>query len=401
MPRDDLEPTLSRQNSMVADALEHVKQMADKDESLHWNNDPETDALRTQALAEMMGLRPESSGRQDLYRDTTLSRAKRSKDIVEAIRGCESFDCVKMAHERPRGNAKFNFPHFLIIGWQKTATTSLFAYLNQHPEISRSYEKEPEFFSDTCGYDVPGGCTISDTRDYITRTLRSTWYSGHDGRIAQYEASTHYSRNGHRMAAGVYEVFPWVKIVALMREPISRAASMLVHLVDKNVTGGGCLAENNMDMGHCLLTQSHVSGDQWGGPTEYYLPLKGWADAFPKEQIFLSQFEYLTSEEGEKAELVRLKKFLGVKPSLPVGEHANLGMNNSRRDRISPDGWPMKKEIYEQVVGIVRPDCEKVAQLVSEGGFGDGAAWMKRWEAVWKKNLDSCNEAGDCMIQLS
>ena len=248
---------------------------------------------------------------------------------------------------------------------------------------------------------MPGGCTIPDIKDYITRTLRSLWYSGHDGRLAQYEASTHYSRNGHRMAAGVYEVFPWVKIVALLREPISRAASMLVHLVDKNVTAGGCLAANNMDMGHCLLTQSHISGDHWGGPTEYFLPLKSWVEVFPREQVFLSQYEYLTSEEHERSELIRLKKFLGVKPGLPVGEWANLGNNNSRRGKINPDGWPLKKETYEQIINIVRPDCEKVAQLVSENGLGDGAQWLQRWEAVWKQNLDSCNAAGDCMIQLS
>ena len=397
--------TLAKQNSMVAKALDHVAKIADEDESLRWESDPVTEAARSQALAEMMGLRPDNAGSHAIFRDASLHRARRSKDMVEAIRGCRTFQCVKMAHTRPPGLAKFNFPHFLMIGWQKTATTSLFAHLNQHPEISRPWDKEPEFFSERCGYDVPAGCKTNDTEDYIYRVLRSPRYAGFDGKLAQYEASTHYSRNGHRIAAGVFELFPWVKIVASLRDPISRAASMLVHLVDKNITAngvpGGCLAQNNMDLGYCLINQSHIRGDDQGGPTEYYLPLKAWVDAFPPEQVLLLQYEELTNQESERNELVRLKEFIGINPKLPRGAHDLLGMNNARKGRINPDGWPMKKDVYEKIIEIVRPDVEAVVKLVDDMEFGNGTKWMENWQQVWDTNLASCNEQGDCIIQLS
>ena len=38
-------------------------------------------------------------------------------------------------------------PNFLIIGAAKSATTSLYVYLSQHPEIYMSPIKEPRFFA--------------------------------------------------------------------------------------------------------------------------------------------------------------------------------------------------------------------------------------------------------------
>ncbi|KAL4513631.1 hypothetical protein Ndes2526A_g04963 [Nannochloris sp. 'desiccata'] len=346
------EPSSDRQDSMVAKALNHVQKVADRDASLRWeNDDPETDAARSEALQHMMGLISDGEGQNEIDSDVSTERARRSKDMIEAI--------------------------------------------------SRPWDKEPEFFSEACNYDVPNGCSTNATLDYITRVLRAPRYSGFDGAVAQYEASTHYSRNGHRLAAGIFEIFPWVKIIASLREPISRASSMLVHLVDKNVSGGGCLALNNMDLGFCLLNDSHISGADYGGPTEYYVPLKAWVDAFPKHQIFLVQYENLTHLETETGELVRMKNFLGIDPKLPEGKFATLGMNNARKGRINPDGWPMKRKVYEKIISVVRPDCEAVARMVTKKGFGDGNAWLRNWEKVWEDNLNSCNADGDCIIQLS
>lgn len=38
-------------------------------------------------------------------------------------------------------------PSFLIVGTAKAGTTSLYAYLDQHPEVFMSEVKEPHFFS--------------------------------------------------------------------------------------------------------------------------------------------------------------------------------------------------------------------------------------------------------------
>lgn len=46
--------------------------------------------------------------------------------FIQAIATCDTFECVRDAHRQPRKGARFNFPHFMIIGWQKSATTSLY-----------------------------------------------------------------------------------------------------------------------------------------------------------------------------------------------------------------------------------------------------------------------------------
>ena len=38
-------------------------------------------------------------------------------------------------------------PNFLIVGAAKSGTTSLYRYLQQHPDIFMSQKKEPKFFS--------------------------------------------------------------------------------------------------------------------------------------------------------------------------------------------------------------------------------------------------------------
>ena len=117
--------------------------------------------------------------------------------------------------------------------------------------------------------------------------------------------------------------------------------------------------------------------------------------------MFLGQFEALTAEASERKELVRVKKFLGLNTALPKAPWDTLGLHNARKGRINPDGWPMARDVYERLVAIVRPDCEAVAALVTEHGLGDGAAWMANWEAVWARNLKTCDAKGDCLIQLS
>jgi len=42
---------------------------------------------------------------------------------------------------------KIKLPNFLIVGAAKSGTTSLYHYLNQHPEIYMSPVKEPRFIT--------------------------------------------------------------------------------------------------------------------------------------------------------------------------------------------------------------------------------------------------------------
>ena len=103
-------------------------------------------------------------------------------------------------------------PDFLVIGAQKSGTTSLFVLLSKHPQIFVPARKEVQFFSSPMLY--PKGL----------EWYAEEFFSGcPEGRLAgevspQYMYSTEIARRVH---GGL----PEAKIIAILREPIERAWS--------------------------------------------------------------------------------------------------------------------------------------------------------------------------------
>jgi hypothetical protein len=102
-----------------------------------------------------------------------------SATFLEGLRGCETLDCVRDAHALPHGDARYNFPHFMIAGYSKSATTSLYSYLTRHPDIIKPAVKESNFLTGSCqiqGYrlDCKPGSTLAYLNDMRISSF-STW----------------------------------------------------------------------------------------------------------------------------------------------------------------------------------------------------------------------------------
>jgi hypothetical protein len=318
--------------------------------------------------------------------------------------------------------------------------------LAEHPTLQQSNPKNPEFYSNVCRWKL-SRCGLQQQSEYLRTALRLGRFVSRGGIAGHFEASTHYVRNGDRMVAPLKESFPWVKVLASLREPISRAASMLIHKKDKS--DDGCLMKH--DLPTCLLQNSQIHGDSSGArAANYSFPMRAWVEGWPSDQLHViqvrapqagrrvphgacgrttrrllpatrqprlpaprlipaplplpslprPQYEELTSDEGERKELRRLKKFLDADPDLPKGQE--LGVANARRFKIKPEGWPMKRWQYEALVALVRPDAEETAALLEKGGqIPSARTFLERWERVWDDNLASCDAKDDCKIQLS
>lgn len=109
---------------------------------------------------------------------------------LEALNTCETLKCVSDAHKQPKGAAKYNFPHFMIAGWSKSATTSLYQHLNDHPDILSPKEKEPMLFTDYC--DMEGNklfCTFNKQYWYVREVLKVEQFVKAGGQIVPYEAT--------------------------------------------------------------------------------------------------------------------------------------------------------------------------------------------------------------------
>jgi hypothetical protein len=105
-------------------------------------------------------------------------------------------------------------PEFMIIGAAKAGTTALNEYLSQHPQIFMCPLKEPQFFSTDVIYE---------------RGL--AWYEGlfADAKSGQIcgEASTSYTffPSTPLTPQRIHQAIPNVKLIYLIREPVSRIQS--------------------------------------------------------------------------------------------------------------------------------------------------------------------------------
>lgn len=109
-------------------------------------------------------------------------------------------------------NYKLIKPSFLIIGFQKCGTTALHNYLQQHPKIIAPFIKEIDFFGCNKKYNK-GTDFYNDFFRFKTKE-----------NIISFEASPHYAVSDNA-AERIYKYNPEIKIICLVRDPISRAYS--------------------------------------------------------------------------------------------------------------------------------------------------------------------------------
>jgi hypothetical protein len=106
-------------------------------------------------------------------------------------------------------------PDFLIIGAQKAGTTSLFFDLMQHPQILPPEKKEIHYFD--LQYQEPISFYRSRFPEYQTGKMTG-------------EASPYYFFHPH-VPQRVFQHFPEMKLILLLRDPVHRAFSHFRHNV--------------------------------------------------------------------------------------------------------------------------------------------------------------------------
>ncbi|GAB4822007.1 hypothetical protein N2152v2_009053 [Parachlorella kessleri] len=297
------------------------------------------------------------------------------------------------------------------VAGSEDSSISRMTYLAEHPSVAPPASKEPEFFTKGC-HKHPDRCTPAQQGHYLRETLHLDAVVASNLSVAAFEASTHYAALGPELARPLAAQLPWLRLVASLREPISRQLSMLAHNLHKRRAAPSCRRRPYP----CLLQSGYLGG------RNYSYPLSHWLAAFPAEQLFVIQYEELVALETQGAVLQRLQAFLGLGTGLspqqgPSGSSGRppreaqgqgmapapvLGLYNHKKDFYNPDGWPMTRQEYTSLVERVRPDALRASQLLEKHGLvGSAAAWMASWEQVWQDNLDGCHAEGDCLIRLT
>ncbi len=200
-----------------------------------------------------------------------------------------------------------SLPTFLIIGAQKAGTTSLWYYLNQHPQIRMSQKKEVHYFD----------------QNYQNSTA---WYKSHfawrsDKKYVIGEATPYYLF--HPLAPSrVHKLLPDIKLIVLLRNPTDRAYAHYQMLRRKKL-------EPSEDFkAACQLEQVRILGEKerimaepfyhsyahqrytYLKRGEYASQLKNWQRYFQQNQFLILKSEAFF--ENPQKELDKIGAFLQI-----------------------------------------------------------------------------------------
>lgn len=201
-------------------------------------------------------------------------------------------------------------PNFLIIGAAKSGTTALYQYLKQHPQIFFSARKEPHYFSYTQTSKQTNGPS-----DYVKTAITDlveyeSLFHDAKGFLAIGEASPTYIYIPEA-AERIKELIPYVKMIAILRNPVERAFSAYMHLVRDNLEPAKSFEEG-------LDLEDKRIQENWG-PIYHYRKcglygeqLSRFYELFPNNQLLVVKHEEF--ETDPKLILARIYNFLKIAP---------------------------------------------------------------------------------------
>lgn len=199
-----------------------------------------------------------------------------------------------------------NKPDFIVVGAAKCGTTSIFNYLNQHPDIFIPKVKECRFFSNLpknfkgLGAEFFPNTGITDEKTYFDL------FKGYEDNVCgdiSNDYLYYYEESIKNIKRHLGEN---VKIVIVLRNPIDRAYSNYMHAVRDGW--------EDLTFEQSIIEETYRMNDNWGWPYHYihvgfyYKQVKAYLDNFSNIKVYL--FEDLKNQDDF---LYNLYNFLDVK----------------------------------------------------------------------------------------
>jgi hypothetical protein len=232
-------------------------------------------------------------------------------------------------------------PNFFIVGAAKAGTTSLYSYLDKHPDVFMSPIKEPHYFSKDirCSNFTQEGCRNAcfDIKEYLLSDKLENKHISFIDNIEDYlqlfrevknedflgEVSTGYLYS--KVAAKeIYDFNPDAKIIIVLRNPVQRTYSHWkmnvasgVENIDIPVVQAIKKDYNSINKGYC---QSHLYIELG----QYSHQIKRYTDIFPKNNIKILFFDDLKNDAD--AFMSDIYKFLNI---------AQIDIGTSEKENVS------------------------------------------------------------------
>ena len=255
------------------------------------------------------------------------------------------------------GASREALPNFFIAGAPKSGTTSLYHYLDQHPEIYMSPIKEPNYFASELrpeNFGVDFQARVERDRRELETYLRgdmrekrfgglvTSWddylklFGNASDQVAIGEASPCYLWS-ETAARNIAARVPHARIIMILRNPVERAFSHYLHAL----TVGATNRTFREEIEAALRTgQKSISLErsllEFG---QYRAQIERYQTAFPRAQIHISLFEDL--QRSPAALVVDLLAFLGADPDVRVD--VSRRHHEPRISKLNGLTWYLKK----------------------------------------------------------
>jgi hypothetical protein len=245
-----------------------------------------------------------------------------------------------------------SLPHFMILGAQKSGTTSLFGYLGQHPQILPCLVKEVHFFDNRY-----------DRGEAWYRSHFPALDAGPPGAVVG-EASPYYLCHPHAPRR-IRALLPRVKLIAILRNPTERAISHYFHEVRKR--------RETLPILEALRAEDERIGPEWNrmqGDESYTSrthrsfsykqrglyadQLERYWEHFDREQLLVLNSDAFFAKPQDT--LGRIYEFIGVEADFRCEDLSarNVGTNRtsvpaSVYDTLDRFFRPHNQRLFEQI----------------------------------------------------
>jgi hypothetical protein len=273
-----------------------------------------------------------------------LLRRPLPRPVVRGIR-----DTVRKYGTLTAGSRRL--PDYLVIGTKKGGTTSLINWLVNHPSVSRMYPPAQKLKS-AHYFDINYTCGERWYRSHFPSDRARIALEKKTGAITKVGEASPYYMFHPAAPQRVARTLPEVKLIALLRDPVSRAYS---NFWDRRATGTEDLSSFEAAIDAEEERLASVDYDRLANDPTYYSfhhdhhsylargryleHLQAWIDTFPQDQLLILQAEWMFTDPERAFE--RVQKFIG----LPVVGTIPLSKFNERRHEAM--GEPTRKQLAD------------------------------------------------------
>lgn len=251
-----------------------------------------------------------------------------------------------------RGFKRARQPNLVLIGAQKSGTTSLHNYLMAHPDIFMSYFKEPGYFLDHTDVPVETTNRIGIRLGLNDEQLLRYMQIGFRGEKIFGESSTYYSMCpsvGMEVPSNIATRSPDARLIYIVRDPYQRIVSQYLWGL-----------QNNFALGR-LEEVVRRRFDLMTAISSYARQLRPFLDHFARDRILVLNFDDLKKQPEQV--IAQVLNFLNL-PPMPMGV-TNYGSFNQSKQRSSFDKRSLliSSALADEIAAVLEPDIKDFSDM--------------------------------------